>query len=85
MENTPITQEDSDRDVDLRYIKDACNVLMNKFDAVQIFVTRHDKKGHGTMNCHWGDGNWYARFGQISMWLEAEKRAAAFKKEDEEQ
>jgi hypothetical protein len=43
--------------------------LMEHFDAVQIFVSRHDGETGNTGSIHRGGGNWYARVGQVQEWL----------------
>ena len=45
--------------------------LAEHFDAVQVFVTK--KTEDGTTVCSWGDGNWYARYGQVKAWIVAEE------------
>lgn len=45
-----------------------CSQIMEHFDSVQIFVTR--TMPDGTRTIAWGDGNWFARYGQISYWLD---------------
>lgn len=42
--------------------------LMIHFDTVQIFVTRVDDGI--TMGAARGNGNWYARVGHVSCWVE---------------
>ena len=48
--------------------------LCEHFDTVQIFVTRHD--GEYCMVANRGNGNWYARYGQIHEWLIQEDERA---------
>lgn len=46
------------------------NQLMEHFDTVQIFVTRHEPATlNGTVRADLGGGNWYARYGQAKEWL----------------
>lgn len=55
---------------DTQRLKDACVVLIEHFDSVQIFCTRHEPEEEGgTIHAAWGAGNWFARFGQISEWM----------------
>lgn len=42
--------------------------LMEHFDSVQIFATRPSING-GTVHCVDGGGNWFARYGQVSLWV----------------
>ena len=44
--------------------------LMAHFDNVQIFVTRVDDGM--TMGYARGDGNWYARIGHVTEWINAQ-------------
>lgn len=51
----------------------ALRELGEHFDTVQIFATRHESgEENGTVHVSLGLGNWYARFGQVQMWLNAE-------------
>jgi hypothetical protein len=42
---------------------------MEHFDTVQIFATRHVDSETGTVGAQHGEGNWYARRGQVAEWL----------------
>lgn len=53
---------------DLGMLKQHVQDLMGKFDAVHIFATRHTPDEGGTVNCQFGNGNWFARYGQIKEW-----------------
>lgn len=59
------TQKDSDLSLLERHTKQ----LMEHFDSVHIFCTRHDGT-EGTLNADYGNGNWYARYGQIELWIQ---------------
>jgi len=62
---------------DLTKVKEACSVLIEHFDAVQIFATRKDGEGQeGTVNVQWGAGNYFARFGHVKVWLLKEEGCA---------
>lgn len=70
---------------DIVLLKATSARLSEHFDTVQIFVTR--QTSDGTVNCQWGSGNWFARYGQIKQWLVKEDEAACVecrKSEDEE-
>lgn len=46
--------------------------LMEHFETIQIFATRHkpgDAEG-STMTADYGNGNWFARYGQIALWID---------------
>jgi hypothetical protein len=61
---TPQEQADLDR------LKEACQKLGEHYDSVHIFATRHESGAlNGTVNAQWGQGNWFARYGQIQAWL----------------
>jgi hypothetical protein len=45
----------------------ATRSLGEHFDTVQVFVTRHGPDGTG--NAGFGEGSWYARYGQVREWL----------------
>lgn len=44
--------------------------LSEHFDSVQIFVTRLE--ANATRSWVHGEGNWYARYGQIVEWIQRE-------------
>lgn len=51
-------------------VKQACQVLIEHFDTVQIFVTRHEPEQEGgTVNVAYGEGNWFARYGFICDYM----------------
>jgi hypothetical protein len=59
----------SERDEDLRRVQEAVNVLVEHFDAVHVFATRHEPEEEGgTASVQIGAGNWFARYGQIKEW-----------------
>ena len=55
------------KDRDEKMVERCCAQLMEHFDSVQIFVTRHE--GDITMSGATGHGNFYARYGQVQEWL----------------
>lgn len=62
---------------DLRRIDDAVKMLTEHFDAIQVFVTRHESgELGGTVRVSKGVGNWYARYGQIKHWIIVEEHAS---------
>lgn len=42
---------------------------MEHFDSVQVFCTRRLDKDGNTRTVAIGDGNWYARYGQVREWV----------------
>jgi hypothetical protein len=50
-------------DEDLRILRNAAARLMEHFD------TRHIGSDEGTIAAQHGEGNWYARRGQVGEWL----------------
>jgi hypothetical protein len=66
IENMLKTNENDD---DILSVDSCVKDLMNKFDSVQIFCTRHRQDCQSTISVHRGDGNWFARIGQIKEWV----------------
>jgi hypothetical protein len=56
-------------DEEIKRLEDAANSLIEYFDSVQIFATRHEPTKGGTLDVKFGLGNWLARRGQVSDWL----------------
>jgi hypothetical protein len=48
-------------------VEQALNALGEHFDTVTIFTTRHE--GGETHVLEEGVGNWFARYGQIKVWV----------------
>lgn len=65
-----MTEQDQE-EIDLAIIKRHAAQLAEHFDSVQVFATR--KSEDGTVNAQWGEGNWFARFGQVRAWLVQEE------------
>ena len=61
-------QPDQEAD-DIDRVRRAAVLLMEHFDTVQIFATRHVDDDTGTVSVQWGGGNWFARRGQIGEWV----------------
>lgn len=70
-----------DEERELAIVKNHCVMLTEHFDTVQIFVTRHESNAIGTVSCNFGTGNFFARFGQIQLWLEDQSIVDAEEKE----
>lgn len=67
-------------EADMAILRQHVSALAEHFDTVQVFCTRHDMAAGGeggTVNCHLGSGNWFARFGHVRMWLNAEEAQAS--------
>jgi hypothetical protein len=71
------------KDKDLNIVDQHVFALMEHFDTVQIFCTRHDGR-EGTVSCRSGAGDWYARYGHISLWVK-DQDIAGCPEEDEEE
>lgn len=73
-------------DEDLKRVKAAVSLLAEHFDTVQVFTTRYESAEEGTIQCNSGQGNWYARRGQVQEWLtrEDEDTRENVRKKDEE-
>ena len=54
----------------LAIVKSHVAQLADHFEAVQVFVTKQGEDG--TINCHYGAGNWFARYGQVRAWVARE-------------
>lgn len=55
---------------DIERIQKCIDQLSEHFDSVQVFCTRHEMgTDDGTINCTQGQGNWFARYGQIRAWV----------------
>jgi hypothetical protein len=72
---------------DLALLKTHTAALSEHFDSVQIFVTRRNPEGTGTVNARWGSGDWFARYGHVKWWLNcqngfAEKEGASDYQDD---
>lgn len=66
-------EEQKQKDRDLERLKKAAEALGEHYDTVQIFVTRaHEDGDDGTMHATWGVGNYFARYGQIQLWIDRE-------------
>jgi hypothetical protein len=58
---------------DLERVQIAVNGLAEHFDTIEVFCTRHEGgMVDGTVNIHWGAGNYFARYGQIKQWMVSE-------------
>ena len=70
--------EDSQKEqeqADLKMCQDAVSKLIDHFDSVQIFATRHDPSVmDGTVNVNTGLGNWFTRYGQVKLWVKREEK-----------
>ncbi len=79
------TTEEQQADDDYARVKRACQVLIEHFDAVQIFATRHVGGETGTLGIHRGEGNWYARFGQVKDWCIKQDEGSRLDRRGEDQ
>ena len=71
--------EDSDMD----RVKRACESLLDHFDTVQIFATRHESgEKDGTVTIRFGLGNWFARYGHVKDWILIEEETSRMKSHD---
>ncbi len=64
-------------------LRRACQVLIEHFDAVQIFASR-DVAGSGTLGLHCGVGNFYTRRGQVSDWIVKQDEVARMEQRGED-
>lgn len=63
----------TENDLLFEEIQKCCKELSKYFDSVQIFCTKHEFEKVGTSAFIWGEGNFYARFGQIDLWVKEQK------------
>lgn len=56
------------KEADMSMLRNATAKLMEHFDTVHIFATRHNGVDGTTTACY-GEGNWYARRGQVGDWI----------------
>lgn len=55
---------------DTAIMQHAIDRMSEHFDSVQVFVSRYEPNQEGgTMSLHLGQGNWFARFGQVKEWV----------------
>lgn len=71
---------------DQKMVDDIRTKLLEHYDSVRIFVTRHDGDSSDTASYETGGGNFYAQLGQVQEWLAIQdeyQRQWARKKEQE--
>lgn len=55
---------------DMERVRRCLDLLIEHFDSVQIFATRHDPTiVGGTVTLDMGVGNWCTRRGQVRQWI----------------
>ena len=69
------TDSDKQREALINLINQHIEQLGEHFETVQIFVTIKDTTGDGTAHVNRGTGNYFARYGQVQLWLAAEQAA----------
>lgn len=69
-----MNQFDNNKDVDLNRLRQACAILHEHYETVQIFITHTDDSGHNTKHAHFGVGNWFARYGYIKAFIADNER-----------
>jgi len=78
--------EEQEKDLDLKRVREHADALGGKFDTVQIFVTRYDLTTGNTVSVSVGVGNFQARRGQVREWSvqqDAVSRREALEEPDE--
>lgn len=59
---------------DLKILGNHVAQMMENFETVQVFATRKaDTPDGGTISLESGRGNWYARYGQIRLWVDEQE------------
>ena len=75
MEDPLDNQIDDRNEKKLKVIDFHIGQLLLHFDSVHIFCTKYEGKGNGgTSHFNVGEGNWYARYGQIKEWTIREEK-----------
>lgn len=67
---------DKQQSTDEKQLNKALDVLREYFDTVQVFATRHEASQDGTLHFDCGFGNYYARLGQLDIWLKQQRDAS---------
>lgn len=62
-------EKDEIQEHDEKFVEGIVQQLRRHFCSVQVFVTRLEPDQR-TVAFATGDGNWYARFGQVQEWLD---------------
>ena len=57
-------------DEEVAIARKAASELMEHFDSVRIFVTKHDGPTDISQETSVGAGNFYAQYGQIRSWID---------------
>ena len=63
-----MTEEEEKHDPELQILEGTCMRLMEHFDSVRIFVTKHDARAQETSQMTVGRGNLFAQLGQVDVW-----------------
>lgn len=58
----------------LKKLVEAIEKLYPYFDSIQIFAVKHVDNKIGTTNFATGKGDFFSRFGLISLWVKEQKR-----------
>lgn len=62
-----------EREEDVERLDEAVRTLMEFFDACHIFASRCESgMKDATVHVQRGGGNWFARYGQVQLWVERE-------------
>lgn len=59
----------TERETLMRQVAAATRVLREHCDTVQLFVSRYDEVSGHTQCASYGSGNYFARHGQVRLWL----------------
>lgn len=68
-DETDIEAAEERHDDDMKIIGRHVAALMEHFDTVQVFCTRHNNADENKTAANKGDGNWFARYGQVKEWF----------------
>ena len=58
--------------------------IMEHFDSVRVVVTRFDPEANDTQMHSYGHGNFYAQYGAVKAWVEAQEFGIQTQEEEAE-
>jgi hypothetical protein len=83
MNQEEMNQEEAEEEKDMKLLTSHAAQLAEHFNTVQLFATRHEDDG--TVTVAYGEGNWYARYGQIKLWIKREEVKCVDARNEEEE
>ena len=65
-------QAEEINEIILNKVKDFCKDMFPFVDSVHVFCSKHESNDIGTSQMNYGLGNYFARYGQITQWVQNE-------------